>query len=270
MNVVGVMLRLWALCQPGGSSESTSILHLLMEGNIPTTANDLLSGLRKWKRMRNRAIELNLTLPDPVILTGILRKYADALGKLGEMQLSYRIASARQELAVDVRPTAMAVEFYAEYLQSEAEELCLGIELKTTTGVAATLKALDGGTSLATVASGATTSASTTSKGACRYWKTTKDARGRGASCTFLHDTSDMKGKCFNCGSSGHVKRECPHKSAGSAETTSTSSSTTTPDGKKVSKVKAATTSSNGRESKGSTDEPQGEGCRKRWISANA
>ena len=47
MNVVGVMLRLWALCQPGGSSESTSILHLLMEGNIPTTANDLLSGLRK-------------------------------------------------------------------------------------------------------------------------------------------------------------------------------------------------------------------------------
>ena len=169
MNVVGVMLRLWALCQPGGSSESASILHLLMEGNIPTTANDLLSGLRKWKRMRNRATELNLTLPDPVILTGILRKYADALGKLGGMQLSYRIASARQELAVDVRPTAMAVEFYAEYLQSEAEELCLGIELKTTTGVAATLKALDGGTSLATVASGATTSASTTSKGACRY-----------------------------------------------------------------------------------------------------
>ena len=70
--------------------------------------------------MRNRAIELNLTLPDPVILTGILGKYTDALGKLGGMQLSYGIASARQELAVDVRPTTMAVEFCAEYLQSEA------------------------------------------------------------------------------------------------------------------------------------------------------
>ena len=72
--------------------------------------------------------------------------------------------------------------------------------MKTTTGVAATLKALDGGTSLATVASGATTSASTTSKGACRYWKTTEGCK-RGSSCTFLHDTLDMKGKCFNCGS---------------------------------------------------------------------
>jgi hypothetical protein len=32
--------------------------------------------------MRNRAIELQLTLPDLVILTGILGKYTDNLGKL--------------------------------------------------------------------------------------------------------------------------------------------------------------------------------------------
>ena len=49
MNVVGVMLRLWTLYQPepGGSSERISILHLRTEGKIPTTANDLLSSLRK-------------------------------------------------------------------------------------------------------------------------------------------------------------------------------------------------------------------------------
>ena len=82
-----------------------------------------------------------------------------------------------------------------------------GIGLKTTTGVAATLKALDGGTSLATVASGATTSASTTSKGACRYWSTTEGCK-RGSSCTFLHDTLDMKGKCFNCGSQTWVSSQ--------------------------------------------------------------
>ena len=51
------------------------------------------------------------------------------------------------------------------------------------------------------------------------------------------------------------VKRECPHKPAGGTQTTSTSSSTATPDGKKVSKVKAATKSSNGKESKGSIDD---------------
>jgi hypothetical protein len=39
-------------------------------------------GLRKWRKMRNRAIELQLTLPDLVILTGILGKYTDNLGKL--------------------------------------------------------------------------------------------------------------------------------------------------------------------------------------------
>ena len=32
--------------------------------------------------MRNRAIELQLTLPDPIILTGILGKYTDNLEKL--------------------------------------------------------------------------------------------------------------------------------------------------------------------------------------------
>ena len=51
------------------------------------------------------------------------------------------------------------------------------------------------------------------------------------------------------------VKRECPHKPAGSTQTTSTSSTTATPDGKKVSKVKAATKPSNGKESKGSIDD---------------
>jgi hypothetical protein len=43
------------------------------------------------------------------------------------------VASVRQELAVDVRPVALSIEQYAEYLQSEAEELSLGIGLKTTT-----------------------------------------------------------------------------------------------------------------------------------------
>lgn len=82
-----------------------------------------------------RAVELQLTkltLPDPVILTGILGKYGDPLGKLGGMQLSCRIAAVRQELAVDVCPTILAVEQYAEHFQSEAEELCLGLGLKAT------------------------------------------------------------------------------------------------------------------------------------------
>ena len=75
----------------------------------------------------SRSIELNLALPDPVILCGVLHRFADALGKIGGAQLSYRVASVRQELVVDVRPVALSIEQYAEYLQSEAEDLSLGI-----------------------------------------------------------------------------------------------------------------------------------------------
>ena len=67
MNVVGMMLRLWTLYQPGGSSERISILHQLTEGKVPTSADDLLSGLRKWRRMRTgyRAQSDTAGLSDP-------------------------------------------------------------------------------------------------------------------------------------------------------------------------------------------------------------
>lgn len=88
------------------------------------------------------------------------------------MQLSYRSAAARQELAADVRPTALAVERYAEYLQSEAEELCLGLGLgATSTSATATAKALNGAEPLAAVATSGSTSTAT--QGAFRFWKTT-------------------------------------------------------------------------------------------------
>lgn len=64
----------------------------------------------------SRSIELNLALPDPIILGGVLHRFAGALGKLGGTQVSYRVASVRQELAVDVRPVALLIEQYVEYL----------------------------------------------------------------------------------------------------------------------------------------------------------
>ena len=121
-----------------------SILRQLTEPKVAGGAPDLLSGLR---RLMSRSLELNLALPDPIILGGVLHRFADALAKLGGTQLAYRVASVRQELAVDVRPAALSIEQYAEYLQAEAEELSLGIGVKSTTAGAAastTLKAMMG------------------------------------------------------------------------------------------------------------------------------
>ena len=241
MTVTGIMYRLWTIFQPGGSSERVSILKQLMEPKVASSAPDLLGGLRRWRRLMSRSLELNLALPDPVILGGVLHRFADALGKIGGTQLAYRVASVRQELGVDIRPMAPSIDQYADYLQSEAEELSLGIGLKATTagGQAATsLKAmagLDASTSMTSAPTG------NASKFPYKFWKTTEGCK-RGSQCTFLHETSDMKGRSFNCGNSAHLRRDCTAKFSSTLTSTSTPSAGPAGDGsqpKKVSKVKA-------------------------------
>ena len=169
MTVTGIMYRLWTIFQPGGSSERVSILKQLTEPKVAAGAPDLLGGLRRWRRLMSRSLELNLALPDPVILGGVLHRFADALGKLGGTQLAYRVASVRQELGVDIRPMAPSIEQYAEYLQSEAEELSLGIGLKATTvGAqgATSLKAMAG---LKVPTSTTSAPTGTTSKSPCKF-----------------------------------------------------------------------------------------------------
>ena len=242
MTVTGIMYRLWTIFQPGGSSERVSILKQLTEPKVAASAPDLLGGLRRWRRLMSRSLELHLTLPDPIILSGVLHRFADALGKLGGTQLAYRVASVRQELGVDIRPGAISIEQYAEYLQSEAEELSLGIGLKATTaGTTATtsLKAMVG-MEIPTLTT--STTSGSTMKSPCKFWKTTEGCR-RGALCTFLHETSEMKGRCFNCGSSSHLRRECTAKTSSTSTSTPAQQGAPTGDGsqqKKVSKVKAA------------------------------
>ena len=73
MTVTGIMYRLWTIFQPGGSSERVSILKQLTEPKVAAGAPDLLGGLRRWRRLMCRSLELNLALPDPVILGGVLQ-----------------------------------------------------------------------------------------------------------------------------------------------------------------------------------------------------
>ena len=241
MTVTGIMYRLWTIFQPGGSSERVSILKQLTEPKVATGAPDLLGGLRRWRRLMSRSLELNLALPDPVILGGVLHRFADALGRLGGTQLAYRVASVRQELGVDIRPMAPSIEQYAEYLQSEAEELSLGIGLKATTVGAQGTTSLKAMAGLDVPTSTTSAPTGTASKSPCKFWKTTEGCK-RGAQCTFLHETSHMKGRCFNCGSSAHLRRDCTAKTSSTSTSTSTPSAGPVGDGsqpKKVSKVKA-------------------------------
>ena len=99
-----------------------------------------------------------------------------------------------------------AVKKLAEFIQAEAEELHLltGSKASTfSTTTAAVVKALASGE----YEKGSKDEKS--AKPACKFWKM-DDGCKKGSQCSFMHDTTEMKGRCFTCGATTHVKKECP------------------------------------------------------------
>ena len=115
VSTVSILYRLFVVYQPGGGAERTSLLKSLTEVRVGTTVHDVLGTIRLWRRWVARALELKGAIPDPLILMQVLGKMSDAVGKLGGAQVSYRLASVRQELQVDQRPLLLAVQEYSEF-----------------------------------------------------------------------------------------------------------------------------------------------------------
>eukprot|EP00435_Cladocopium_sp_Y103_P055529 s2061_g18.t1 len=130
LSSIGNLFRLYSLFQPVGGAEKAALLKQTSEPKIGASVADLLTGLRQWRRLLGRAGELGLILPDPVVLSTVLGRMADALGKAGGGQVSYRISAIRPELLVDIRPVMQSVKDYSEVLQAEAEELALNSNSK--------------------------------------------------------------------------------------------------------------------------------------------
>ena len=214
-----ILFKLFTLYQPGGGSEKAGLLKQITEPKVQSGASDLLAALRQWRRWLSRAGELRLTLPDASILATVLGKFADALSKTGGGQVSFRISTARQELGVDHRPTMEAVQDLAEYLQAEAEELSLMQGVKAAAQhqaqPSASLGAGPGNPAVKAMNYGSQGADSgepdkaKSHRAPCRFWKSDEGCK-KGIECTYLHDATDMKGRCYGCGSTMHVKRECP------------------------------------------------------------
>ena len=105
LTSTGILFRMFTVYQPGGGVEKAALLKQVTEPKIGSSVVDLLGGLRQWRRLLGRAAELRLALPDPVVLSSVLGRMADALAKVGGLQVGYRISAVRQELMVDTRPT---------------------------------------------------------------------------------------------------------------------------------------------------------------------
>ena len=71
MSAGQVMFKLYTIFQPGGQVERTSLLQMLVDWKCPSNnAAEMVNSIRMWRRWVVRAEELQLVLPDPLVLAG--------------------------------------------------------------------------------------------------------------------------------------------------------------------------------------------------------
>ena len=229
-----VMFKLHTIFQPGGQVERTSLLQMLVDWKCPSNnAAEMVNSIRKWRRWVVRAEELQLVLPDPLVLAGVVAKMSDALARLGGAQAAYRL------LGIDLRPGMQEIRTFSELLQAEAGEMALRQPGNTTPGPttkpnnAVGVKSMSGpdssgnppkGTSKGKPedAAGSSTgrkgekpelpinAANVVHKVACVNWLTEKGCQ-YAERCRFMHTVLVSKdGRCFNCSGKGHSRRVCP------------------------------------------------------------
>ena len=117
LSTVSILFKLHTIYQPGGGAERNALLRSLTDLKVGASLQELLSSIRSWRRWVVRAGELRLIVPDPLVLMQVLIKMSEVLAKHGGAQVTYRLASVRQELQLDHRPRLEGVLEYAEFIQ---------------------------------------------------------------------------------------------------------------------------------------------------------
>ena len=219
LSATQIMFKLFCLYQPGGQAERASLLHFMTDQKMAQTPSELASNLRQWIRLLSRSEELGLVLPDPMVLAGVLGKFSDSLSKQGT-QVGFRLASTRQQLQMDCRPTLADVKTFAEYLLAESEDLTVNVQVNVGNGgpTKPSVKSLElpdqtGKDESKPQGPQPVNAGQTTSKVPCRFWGTDEGCR-KADKCKFVHSLLDPKdARCFLC--SGLVmgrygKKDCP------------------------------------------------------------
>ena len=103
-----IIFRLLITFQPGGASERTRVLQSITDGKCGDGVSDILEWVWVWRRNVTRAMELGISIPDPMVLSGALQKATDGLS-MKSPQVAYRLNMVRQQLGVDVKPTFQAI-----------------------------------------------------------------------------------------------------------------------------------------------------------------
>ena len=231
MGSVQILFRVLRTYQPGGLAERTTLLRQLVEQRVPAGITEWIGALRSWRRWLVRIDELRIQPPDPVLLLATLDRYAVALAK-SSPQLAFRLQMVRASLKVDIAPSSLGVQQFAEALMAEGEAVlhgCGSMPIKESTKVRAMEVPETKGGEQKTSAEGRDVKADgremkSDGKGAkgdgkgkstpiCKFFLTEHGCK-KGAQCTFVHDwgTVSKHGRCWTCGSTKHMRPECPVK----------------------------------------------------------
>jgi len=103
LSAAGILFRLFTTYQPGGTGERTGLIRGIIDVKVPTSWVETLGAIRLWRRSVGRSEELRVTV-DPLVLTGVLAKFAEGTAKLGRNQVAFKLATMRQQLDVDRAP----------------------------------------------------------------------------------------------------------------------------------------------------------------------
>ena len=210
VTVLAMVFLVHCSFQPGGSAEKAFLLHFLTSPDTGSAVDVAVASIRKWIRLLRRGKELQVVLPDPSLLCrGLDKLHAQVFTPSRYPSAAFRIASFKLERQLDYKAKASDVEDYAQLILGELEAALLSQPL----GAQPKLNRME--------ESGMHDGDRDKNKGKgkskqpCWAWSDGSGCK-YGQACMFRHDPLGP-GHCWVCGSSGHLKPQCPYAGQGGA-----------------------------------------------------
>ena len=178
--VAGLLFRALKTFQPGGLHERAQTLATLTTVQPAKNVTACQEALRQWQRQLRRAEELQLALPDPLLMVHALTELTKTVTN-GDKEMAFRVSTFRMNARVDTGPTMESVNDLLQLLIAEVDH---ALHASKTTSKAggekdkeqdeAKIKAMKAGTP------------EKTEKVFCKYWGS-DNGRRKGKDCTYPH-----------------------------------------------------------------------------------
>ena len=124
LSCVHAIYQVLKTFQPGGLAERSKLLDALQSPGSGGSPKEVLEKLRIWTRHLNRALAMQVAVPDSsILLKGIDGLSQQQLSK--HPQVDFRMSVIRTRLALDHAPQRTSVGEYVKALQGEFSMLVL-------------------------------------------------------------------------------------------------------------------------------------------------